>query len=109
MSDVSQTIMNFIQLAVCATLAGQTFIRMHKMNSYTWAIIRHSFVWLFGISVATGFSPWVWKIDATWLSIMTMIAILIVQTCTSHYWQRGVPRSFDSRPVPLEDVDVARN
>ncbi len=88
------TLLQFIQFVLGGLVAIDAFVRLVKVGKNTFAPIRHAFAALFAAGLAMAGATATDAVPATWQTAFLLLAILAVQTSTSHYWRHGVPSAF---------------
>lgn len=87
-------LLQFIQFVLAGLLAVDAFVRLCKVHRGTVAPIRHAFAALLAAALAMAGATATDAVPASWQTSFLLLAILGVQTSTSHYWRTGVPPPF---------------
>lgn len=95
-----------IHVALSLALFYSQFCRSVKTDHTTHTPVLAAFYGLTAASIFSLFAPVIlpgWR--PSWDTLALLLAILIVQAATAHYWIGGVPGSFSSGSKNRKKVD----
>jgi len=91
-----------LHLVLCVALFWTCFCRQTRTTSTTRADIRFAFWVLSVAAIVAGTAPWanvLWPevfhhYETSWIDVLLLAAIVLVQAVTAVHWRHGVPYNF---------------